>query len=71
MAATHERAAAQIFALRNAGLRGLPFATVDLHGLHPAEALRMLAASLEQARGARQPLYVITGTGMWTKMGTA
>eukprot|EP00741_Cyanophora_paradoxa_P000296 tig00000403_g287.t1 len=56
----HERAAADIFALRNAGSSDM----LDLHGLHVKEALSVLEDALEDWRSRGGGTFqVITGSG--------
>jgi hypothetical protein len=42
---------------------------VDLHGLHPEEAVAYLARILREQRASSKPVYAITGTGHHSKGG--
>ena len=63
MRQAHARAAATIFAQRNAAMGGNDgLLSVDVHGLHPDEAVRVTENAMRNA-GAAQWLAVIMGTG--------
>lgn len=52
---------------RNAGLGKELY--VDLHGLHPEEAVSYLSDCLKEQKGSERPVYAICGTGHHSKNG--
>ncbi|KAK6510131.1 hypothetical protein TWF481_004845 [Arthrobotrys musiformis] len=74
MRKAHREAAAAIYEQRQRALRGSPGGVVvelfvDLHGLHPEEAVEYLERILLENQKSSQPLYAITGTGHHSKNG--
>ena len=74
MRKAHREAARALYEGRNQHLHGAGTADevyVDLHGLHPDEAVEYLARALRDHGGsaAGRPLYAITGTGHHSKGG--
>lgn len=78
MRKAHREAAAQLYDSRNAhsskpslhrqdGNR--PEIYVDLHGLHPEEAVEYLERVLLEHSRSERPIYAITGTGHHSKNG--
>ena len=69
MRKAHREAARVLYEERNKDSSASAEIYIDLHGLHPDEALEYLEAVLmEQARSSR-PVYAITGTGHHSKGG--
>lgn len=69
MRKAHREAARVLYEERNKDSSASSEIYVDLHGLHPDEALEYLEAVLmEQAKSSR-PVYAITGTGHHSKGG--
>ena len=69
MRKAHREAARVLYEERNKDSSASSEIYVDLHGLHPEEALEYLEAVLmEQAKSSR-PVYAITGTGHHSKGG--
>ncbi|KAK6338391.1 hypothetical protein TWF730_002454 [Orbilia blumenaviensis] len=82
MRKAHREAAAAIYEQRQRALRngaatpaaaaangGVVELFVDLHGLHPEEAVEYLERILLENQKSSQPLYAITGTGHHSKNG--
>ncbi|KAK6517428.1 hypothetical protein TWF281_004085 [Arthrobotrys megalospora] len=80
MRKAHREAAAAIYEQRQRALRNGATTTngagtvavelfVDLHGLHPEEAVEYLERILLENQKSNQPLYAITGTGHHSKNG--
>ena len=61
----HREASESIFATRNSSLRDDDTKIVDLHGLHPDEAIKMLSRKLQEFKRERfsGKVYAIAGTG--------
>ncbi|KAK4079594.1 hypothetical protein Trihar35433_699 [Trichoderma harzianum] len=69
MRKAHREAARELYEERNKNLDGMSEVYVDLHGLHPEEAVEYLEkVLLENEKGGR-PVYAITGTGHHSKNG--
>ncbi|KAL7960501.1 hypothetical protein V8C34DRAFT_276529 [Trichoderma compactum] len=69
MRKAHREAARELYEERNKNLGGMSEVYVDLHGLHPEEAVEYLEkVLLENEKGGR-PVYAITGTGHHSKNG--
>ena len=68
----HREAARVLYEERNSGLgqgqQGREV-YVDLHGLHPEEAVAYLAACLKEQKAGSRPVYAICGTGHHSKNG--
>lgn len=69
MRKAHREAARELYEERNRNLDSMSEVYVDLHGLHPEEAVEYLEkVLLENEKGSR-PIYAITGTGHHSKNG--
>ncbi|KAK4987944.1 hypothetical protein LTR50_004281 [Elasticomyces elasticus] len=69
MREAHREAAAALYEERNKHTNGAKELYVDLHGLHPEEAVSHLRACLAEHRSSARPLYAICGTGHHSKNG--
>ncbi|KAI9843412.1 MAG: hypothetical protein M1837_006438 [Sclerophora amabilis] len=71
MRKAHREAARQLYEERNKDKSSTPDGElfVDLHGLHPEEAVSYLSRILVEQQNSPQPLYAITGTGHHSKNG--
>ncbi|KAI9679930.1 MAG: hypothetical protein M1817_004945 [Caeruleum heppii] len=70
MRRAHREAAHQLYEERNrdpTGVHGELY--VDLHGLHPEEAVEYLEHILVEHHASQRPVYAITGTGHHSKNG--
>lgn len=69
MRKAHREAAALLYEERNKNNGSYPEIYVDLHGLHPEEAVEYLAGILTENTNESRPVYAITGTGHHSKNG--
>lgn len=69
MRKAHREAAQQLYEERNRDRAGCPEIYVDLHGLHPEEAVEYLEGILMENAAESRPIYAITGTGHHSKNG--
>lgn len=72
MRKAHREAARELYQERNSangGLNNLSEVYVDLHGLHPEEAVEYLEKVLMENSKESRPIYAITGTGHHSKNG--
>jgi hypothetical protein len=69
----HREAARALYEERNKSLKanksGSNELYVDLHGLHPEEAVQYLAECLKEQKTSPRPVYAICGTGHHSKNG--
>lgn len=68
MRKAHREAARELYEDRNKQITGLEI-YVDLHGLHPEEAVEYLERVLLDNSKESRPVYAITGTGHHSKNG--
>lgn len=68
MRKAHREAARELYEERNRSLNGFEI-YVDLHGLHPEEAVEYLEKVLLENSKEARPVYAITGTGHHSKNG--
>ncbi|KAK3383800.1 hypothetical protein B0T24DRAFT_673634 [Lasiosphaeria ovina] len=69
MRKAHREAANQLYEERNKDKAQYPEIYVDLHGLHPDEAVEYLEGILMENVKENRPIYAITGTGHHSKNG--
>lgn len=69
MRKAHREAARELYESRNKGSASYPEIYVDLHGLHPEEAVEYLESILLDNSKESKPVYAITGTGNHSKNG--
>lgn len=69
MRKAHREAAKELYEQRNQAQANTGELYVDLHGLHPDEAVEYLEKVLLDNEKERKPLYAITGTGHHSKNG--
>ncbi|KAL2199962.1 hypothetical protein P885DRAFT_66846 [Corynascus similis CBS 632.67] len=69
MRKAHREAAQQLYEERNRDRASCPEIYVDLHGLHPEEAVEYLEGILMENVSESRPIYAITGTGHHSKNG--
>ncbi|PFH61779.1 hypothetical protein XA68_16308 [Ophiocordyceps unilateralis] len=70
MRKAHREAARELYEQRNkGGINGGSEIYVDLHGLHPDEAVDYLERTLLENSRETRPVYAITGTGHHSKSG--
>ncbi|KAK0618151.1 hypothetical protein B0T17DRAFT_496406 [Bombardia bombarda] len=69
MRKAHREAAHQLYEERNKNISNCPEIYVDLHGLHPEEAVEYLENILMDNSAEGRPIYAITGTGHHSKNG--
>ncbi|KAI9720412.1 MAG: hypothetical protein M1812_002918 [Candelaria pacifica] len=69
MRKAHREAARQLYEERNKNSVGASELFVDLHGLHPEEAVSYLERILLEQQTSPLPVYAITGTGHHSKNG--
>ncbi|KAK0632272.1 hypothetical protein B0T14DRAFT_415164 [Immersiella caudata] len=69
MRKAHREAANQLYEERNRDRANCPEVYVDLHGLHPDEAVEYLEGILMENSTESRPIYAITGTGHHSKNG--
>ncbi|KAI9662425.1 MAG: hypothetical protein M1821_008592 [Bathelium mastoideum] len=69
MREAHREAARVLYEERNKDVGRGKELYVDLHGLHPEEAVSYLESCLLEQRHATRPVYAITGTGHHSKNG--
>lgn len=69
MRKAHREAARELYEARNKGSLSSPEIYVDLHGLHPEEAVDYLERVLLDNSKESKPVYAITGTGHHSKNG--
>jgi DNA-nicking Smr family endonuclease len=69
MRKAHREAAQQLYEERNKNRGDCPEIYVDLHGLHPEEAVEYLEGILTENATESRPIYAITGTGHHSKNG--
>ncbi|EAQ92730.1 hypothetical protein CHGG_00965 [Chaetomium globosum CBS 148.51] len=69
MRKAHREAAQQLYEERNKARGDCPEIYVDLHGLHPEEAVEYLEGILTENASESRPIYAITGTGHHSKNG--
>ncbi|KOS18821.1 Polyadenylate-binding protein-interacting protein 7 [Escovopsis weberi] len=69
MRKAHREAARELYEERNRGLSNSSEVYVDLHGLHPEEAVEYLERVLLENEKSDRPIYAITGTGHHSKNG--
>ncbi|KAL2136031.1 hypothetical protein VTI74DRAFT_5767 [Chaetomium olivicolor] len=69
MRKAHREAAQQLYEERNKDRESCPEIYVDLHGLHPEEAVEYLEGILMENITESRPIYAITGTGHHSKNG--
>lgn len=70
MRKAHREAALELYEQRNkGGMNNASETYVDLHGLHPEEAVEYLEKVLMENGRVARPVYAITGTGHHSKNG--
>ncbi|KAK4111814.1 hypothetical protein N656DRAFT_789993 [Canariomyces notabilis] len=69
MRKAHREAAQLLYKERNKDNASCPEIYVDLHGLHPEEAVEYLEGILMENVNESRPIYAITGTGHHSKNG--
>lgn len=69
MRKAHREAARELYEERNKGRAGAAEMYVDLHGLHPEEAVEYLEKVLMENSKESKPIYAITGSGHHSKNG--
>jgi hypothetical protein len=69
MRKAHREAAKELYEERNKNSGNTPEIYVDLHGLHPEEAVEYLERVLLDNSKEVRPIYAITGTGHHSKNG--
>ncbi|KAI0008520.1 hypothetical protein F4779DRAFT_435479 [Xylariaceae sp. FL0662B] len=69
MRKAHREAARELYEERNKYYSSAPEIYVDLHGLHPEEAVEYLERVLLENSKESKPVYAITGTGHHSKNG--
>jgi hypothetical protein len=69
MRKAHREAARELYEERNKSNSTSPEIYVDLHGLHPEEAVEYLERVLLDNNKESRPVYAITGTGHHSKNG--
>ncbi|PBP22680.1 hypothetical protein BUE80_DR006576 [Diplocarpon rosae] len=69
MRKAHREAARELYEERNKGSSSILELYVDLHGLHPEEAVEYLEKVLLENQKETRPVYAITGTGHHSKNG--
>ena len=69
MRKAHREAARLLYDERNKDNSSSSEVYVDLHGLHPEEAVEYLENALIEHQNSSQPVYAITGTGHHSKNG--
>lgn len=69
MRKAHREAARELYEDRNRNAAACPEVYVDLHGLHPEEAVEYLERVLLENGKESRPIYAITGTGHHSKNG--
>src|SRR3954471_20251273 len=69
MRKAHREAARELYEERNKSNNANAELYVDLHGLHPEEAVEYLERVLLQSDKETRPVYAITGTGHHSKNG--
>lgn len=69
MRKAHREAARELYDARNKDATKNPELYVDLHGLHPEEAVEYLDRVLHEHNNSAKPIYAITGTGHHSKNG--
>lgn len=65
----HREAARLLYEERNKDSSSSQEVYVDLHGLHPEEAVEYLEHALIEHQSSSRPVYAITGTGHHSKNG--
>lgn len=69
MRKAHREAARELYEERNKNNSNCPEMYVDLHGLHPEEAVEYLERVLLENEKEARPIYAITGSGHHSKNG--
>lgn len=69
MRKAHREAARLLYDQRNKDSSSTQEVYVDLHGLHPEEAVNYLEHALGEHEKSSRPVYAITGTGHHSKNG--
>jgi hypothetical protein len=69
MRKAHREAARELYEQRNRDNSSSSEIYVDLHGLHPEEAVEYLERVLLEHANSAKPIYAITGTGHHSKNG--
>jgi len=69
MRKAHREAARLLYEERNKNGASSQEVYVDLHGLHPEEAVEYLEHALIENQNSEKPVYAITGTGHHSKNG--
>ena len=69
MRKAHREAARVLYESRNRDTVGSSEIYVDLHGLHPEEAINFLEDKLLEQQESQRTVYAITGTGHHSKNG--
>lgn len=69
MRKAHREAARLLYEERNKDSSSSQEVYVDLHGLHPDEAVEYLEHALVEHQSSSRPVYAITGTGHHSKNG--
>ena len=69
MRKAHREAARLLYEERNKDSSSSQEVYVDLHGLHPEEAVEYLEHALIEHQKSSRPIYAITGTGHHSKNG--
>lgn len=69
MRKAHREAARVLYESRNKSSAVSREVFIDLHGLHPEEAVEYLEKALLENRSSNRPVYAITGTGHHSKGG--
>ncbi len=69
MRKAHREASRELYEQRNKNSANFVEIYVDLHGLHPDEAVEYLERVLLENSAENRPIYAITGTGHHSKYG--